>query len=431
MALRCKTCGAENPAINRYCGQCGEKLDQSATESPEMFCRNAAADPVEHHSVEPLEASANLPPEVIDFDNQIPLFAGEGSDRRIHTPPEVVEQLRDHLELEAELHDHLRHGSEPHYEVRAKQEAERDDFLHWKINHFDEKAFFPDAATDEATAAPPLSNHDFLPEGETSEPSFLGLSDDRVPRDDYGELEPKPHLRHNVALVVLAGVVVLAAVQWRSIRDRGLAFVQKGPMASRKEVFRNPPAGSADKINRDLGLGLDSSKAGSPQAGGSSRALDAQSAATARQPVPPTPGAPAMHTNRPPAMSAPAPDVPRNIQSASPAPTSRHTAKPRQFRAPPPARSVARAAPVAGVDEMNRAAHASDAEARAAWLWRAVAKGNPQAPVELAKMYEQGNGVVRSCDQAQVLLRSGAAKGNAQAKLNLKQIRIRGGCSAR
>jgi TPR repeat protein len=80
---------------------------------------------------------------------------------------------------------------------------------------------------------------------------------------------------------------------------------------------------------------------------------------------------------------------------------------------------------------MNRAVNASDAEARAAWLWRAVSKGNPEAPVELARMYEQGNGVVRSCGQAQVLLRSAAAKGNAQARLSLQQIRIRGGCSAR
>jgi TPR repeat protein len=80
---------------------------------------------------------------------------------------------------------------------------------------------------------------------------------------------------------------------------------------------------------------------------------------------------------------------------------------------------------------MNRAAHASDYEARAVWLWRAVGKGNPQAPVELARMYEHGNGVIRSCDQAQVLLRSAAAKGNEQAKISLQQMRIRGDCSAR
>jgi TPR repeat protein len=80
---------------------------------------------------------------------------------------------------------------------------------------------------------------------------------------------------------------------------------------------------------------------------------------------------------------------------------------------------------------MNRAAHAGDAELRAVWLWRALGKGNLEAPVELARMYEQGDGVVQSCDQAQVLLRSAAAKGNEQAKLNLQQIHRRGGCSGR
>jgi TPR repeat protein len=80
---------------------------------------------------------------------------------------------------------------------------------------------------------------------------------------------------------------------------------------------------------------------------------------------------------------------------------------------------------------MLHAANASDSEARAAWLWRAVGKGNPQAPVELAKMYEQGNGVVRSCAQASLLLRAASSRGNQQAKLALRQLYYHGGCSAR
>ena len=75
-----------------------------------------------------------------------------------------------------------------------------------------------------------------------------------------------------------------------------------------------------------------------------------------------------------------------------------------------------------GADEMNRAAHSDDAQLRVFWLWKAISKGNPDAPVELAKMYEQGNGVVRSCDQARILLRSAAAEGNEQALLNLQQL---------
>jgi len=93
---------------------------------------------------------------------------------------------------------------------------------------------------------------------------------------------------------------------------------------------------------------------------------------------------------------------------------------------PAPSRAAPNSAP--GADEMRRAANAADPQLRATWLWRAVGKGNPQAPVELARMYEQGSGVTQSCDQAQLLLRAAASRGNQQARLSLQQIRIRGGC---
>jgi TPR repeat protein len=124
-------------------------------------------------------------------------------------------------------------------------------------------------------------------------------------------------------------------------------------------------------------------------------------------------------------MSAPPADIPQNNAAAAPpeAAPMRSSAKP---RAAQPSPRASQSASLPGTEEMSRAARASDAEARAAWLWRALGKGNPQAPVELARMYELGAGVVRSCDQAQVLLRSAAAKGNEQAKLNLQQMRMRG-----
>jgi TPR repeat protein len=114
-------------------------------------------------------------------------------------------------------------------------------------------------------------------------------------------------------------------------------------------------------------------------------------------------------------MGAPV-DVPENHPSAS---AKAHAAR--------PAGSVSASA---GAFELERAEHAGDAEARAAWLWNAVSKGNSQASVELAKMYVQGSGVIRNCDQAQILLRIAAEKGNEQAKLNLQQIRRQGGCGA-
>ena len=64
---------------------------------------------------------------------------------------------------------------------------------------------------------------------------------------------------------------------------------------------------------------------------------------------------------------------------------------------------------------MTKAKHASDAAAQAAWLWKATAKGNPDAPVMLADKYIKGDGVPRSCDQAVVLLKTAAINQNVRA----------------
>jgi hypothetical protein len=377
-----------------------------------------------------LEATADLPPEVIEFDNQIPLIAVSGTDRRLHPPPELLEQVHDHLEREAELHD-LRHGSQTHSEVRAKLEAERlggsgDQFPRWSVD--------AEAAADEVPAdaqgdptTQPQTPRSLIPEDEgtsrtgVSGPSFLGLTDDRASEFADEEAEPESHLRRNIALAVFAAVAILAGIQWRSIRDYGQAYLQNGSMTlppQEKAAAKNPPAVAADNTSQDLGLPPASPTAGAPQAvQGSPNAnhnLPVQQAKT-------TPAQTALEasTSRPPAMSAPAGDHPDEARDS--------VAKLRAY--PPVTSRGGRTVP--GADEMNRAAKASDAEARAAWLWRAVGKGNPQAPVELATMYELGNGVVRSCDQAQLLLRSAAAKGNGQAKLSLQQMRVRGGCASR
>ena len=84
-----------------------------------------------------------------------------------------------------------------------------------------------------------------------------------------------------------------------------------------------------------------------------------------------------------------------------------------------------------GEQELAKASDASDAAAAAAWLWKATAKGNPEAPVRLADMYVKGDGVPRSCEQALVLLRAAADKGNAQARARLAQMNNSGSCAQR
>jgi TPR repeat protein len=60
-------------------------------------------------------------------------------------------------------------------------------------------------------------------------------------------------------------------------------------------------------------------------------------------------------------------------------------------------------------------------------LWSAVGQGNTAAEVTLAKLYMIGGGVPKNCDQARVLLRAAAKKGNSEAIGKLSLI-TRQGC---
>lgn len=60
-------------------------------------------------------------------------------------------------------------------------------------------------------------------------------------------------------------------------------------------------------------------------------------------------------------------------------------------------------------------------------LWSAVGQGNTSAEVTLAKLYLIGGGVKKNCDQARVLLRAAAKKGNTEAIAKLSQL-TRQGC---
>jgi hypothetical protein len=59
-------------------------------------------------------------------------------------------------------------------------------------------------------------------------------------------------------------------------------------------------------------------------------------------------------------------------------------------------------------------------------LWSAVGQGNTAAEVTLARLYLIGGGVPKNCDQARVLLRAAAKKGNGEAISKLSQINRQG-----
>jgi hypothetical protein len=60
-------------------------------------------------------------------------------------------------------------------------------------------------------------------------------------------------------------------------------------------------------------------------------------------------------------------------------------------------------------------------------LWDAVQGGSIAAEMSLAERFVRGDGVAKNCDQARVLLKAAAAKGNREARLRLYQLES-GGC---
>jgi TPR repeat protein len=80
---------------------------------------------------------------------------------------------------------------------------------------------------------------------------------------------------------------------------------------------------------------------------------------------------------------------------------------------------------------MANARNTRDTAAEGVWLWKATAKGNPDAPVQLAELYINGNGVPQSCEQAVVLLKTAATKDNARACNRLASLYANGTCVPR
>ncbi len=377
MDLRCNKCGALNPATNRYCGQCGKQLERVATDSPKEFSREE-----QNKTPEAAQNSRSLPADIY-LNPQISPLAADRTDHPTH---------------EAEAHGEDQNGRKT---VQLPGQL---------------RIVYENTNTG------------------VSGPSFLGLSDDNAPEYYGEEIEAPSHLWRNIALCVLGVAVIAAALEWRSIRDIGLrqwgrasALVGSLKVELHKIGVPKPPAFATNSTRTDLGTPAAAAKPGAPQSIEPSPVETSRNAnhtptvqATGNPPNsahPDTPKKSAAGATAPHAMGTRASTFAEN---QSPATADQHL-KPSPSGSVQAEHSVSRAAAL-GIDEMNHAERSSNAEERAMWLWRAVGKGNSEAPIALAKMYEQGNGVVRSCDQAQILLRLAAAKGSEEAKLDLRQI---------
>ncbi len=307
-----------------------------------------------------------------------------------------------------------------------------------------------------------------------STPSFLGLSDTLpiAPESGAEPVEEPQRAKWRVWFAV-AVVLVLAALgilQWRSqvrhanngpveivemtIRDllqvessspsakttgpgdaaRTEMQAQQSPETKTQDQSgaANVP-GSSETNNQ---VPASNSKAGTPnmtaapvnqpETGQNAVAPSQPAAITATQPSTPPDAAP-IKSDSPASGSKGTALQPGTIKAQSPAPPPAEKPKPK----PPADEDAAVRQPIPGEEEMAKARNASDSAAQAAWLWKATAKGNPEAPVTLANMFIRGDGVPRSCEQALVLLKSAAAKQNARARNRLGSMYASGVCVQR
>ncbi len=296
-----------------------------------------------------------------------------------------------------------------------------------------------------------------------SGPSFLGLSDRpqtwaaAVGVED-GEYAPRNyHWRAWFAVAVVLVFVGLGFLEWRSQVNQ----TDNGPVEVIRTKLRKIH-GAVAQMTGDSGTPSDNNSKPDMQVQEQPHAQPAQQpnpndvtgaattgSAQSQQPADQS----ANNAQRPNAQTTPAPS------NATPTPAAESTpdtsAKAPGVSAKQPAadtsaqQTVAAAKPPAkripdktsdadattkappGAAEMMKAKNASDSAAEAAWLWKATAKGNSDAPVQLADMYIQGSGVPRSCEQAVVLLKTAAEKENARARNRLASMYASGTCVQR
>ena len=435
--MTCTSCGYENQAGHRFCGMCGTPLPHPPFTTPgaqstlnltrvphetrmqnERGGTTVAAEPIVQETPAHTADTETARPDH-DMVPEIPL---DEYIRQFHyTPPTDPAEItmRGDVSVPETAAASSSAGAPVHESVqRSASEITfpMTDDLRQRLgldpsgpteDHVDRPRFLVQepAATPEDPA---------IPSRAIAGPSFLGLSDTPVKSAGLYEAEESRSSRWRMWLA--AGVVVifgiLGLLEWRSRAN---------------QTDHEPIQVITTKI-RDLWHGKSADSNVSPAApaiGSTPSSTDKGSApASANKSQPPvaqnSPGA--KPGAMPPALGAAAPASAKATKPGAQTPA----VTPRT----PPAEgtSVASKSGVPGQDEVLKARNASDTAAEAAWLWKATAKGNPDAPVRLADMYVRGDGVPRSCVQAMVLLKTAAEKTNVRARSRLASMYASGTC---
>jgi hypothetical protein len=295
------------------------------------------------------------------------------------------------------------------------------------------------------------------PANRISGPSFLGLSDaPQAPSEIEGAEERSGgSWRGWFAAAIVLLLVGLGVLEWwaqtkqtndgpveiirtklRELRHGSTQPASTSAAPASADTHGQPeiqvqeqtkPAGPPPTVTSDDPSKANSAPAAAATADGSQQATSTPPAQTSPAPTPTTAAKPIEVTPKPSQDNTASATAPVAAPSKTkPTPQVADTPKPKR-----PAADAESSKPVLGSEEMLKAKNASDSAAAAAWLWKATAKGNPDAPVELANIYIQGNGVPRSCEQAMVLLKTAAAKENAHARNRLAALYQTGTCVER
>ncbi len=418
--MLCPECHKFNPDNNRFCGNCGQPLQQL----PASHYPREGYDEVE--TQQDRKAAAPAPPLDSKLEEDIAPIT--------HQEPSPVER-EPVIQSSRPRNPTSIFDLEPREEEKPKFET-------------DPHAVKPISYSSSA----PVYEYEVSPErtGALHGPSFLGLGEPDF-LDDIEE--PKSHARRNWLIVALLAVLAIGAMQWRSIRDTGLRYAgtlrldlphkkgeqpkqaeeqnseSNGPQANANgtpEMIVNPTNNSAQNnaTNAQQAPGetiFDSTKNSSEAVPTGKNDNPANTPGT-------KPGSEAIETA---SAAKKEPDKSSGKEVTSTADEekapAKNAARPVAKReAPKPAEPVADV----GADDIAKAAASSDPATAANWLWAAIKKGSTQAPVLLADYYATGRGVPKDCEQATVLLRSAARRGNPRASARLGMYYATGRCVA-
>ena len=447
----CTACGYENQVGNRFCGMCGTPLPHAPLTAPgaqgthtltrvpldianAADCAGRSAPPSRDGMLMDMPGEKPQPSEVsllpaVDMVPEIPLDEYVKSFR--YTPPNDPNEVTMRGDAQA-----LQPETTPAPGVPAKVPGEAststDATAFSPADDVRERLGLEDSTAgdglrdrrrflDFSEPARPLEEPE-APESVVEDQTFLEPSDTmRVTAKSAAETEAvEPSRGSGLTWLAVAALVAFAAIgvlEWRSqVNHPNNGPVEVVKMRFQKMLSRYHPLPQTSD-SADVNAAKPAMPAEQPQS------------PPADQNLPANPnGSSATIAGSPPISDALAGN---DAAGQPPNTTPPAVPKPKPQPSPDDNEESAVKAVAPGGEELAKANNASDSSAAAAWLWKATAKGNPDAPVRLADMYVKGNGVPRSCEQALVLLKTAAIKENVRARSRLASMYSSGTCVQR